>query len=156
MARDSVWEVMSLGVLFTTPWTKARQAPLSRGFSRRGYWSGLPCPPPGNLPDPGIEPRCPNSPALQTDYLPLAGYLKSFRGVGGGYQIAKDPKEYRIGDILRAAETSLAPTACITGSQSCDRCDECLTRPFWLGLDQAIAHYVDSVTLADLLKQNNL
>lgn len=88
--------------------------------------------------------------------LSRAGYLKSFRGVGGGYQLAKSPEEYRIGDILRAAETSLAPTACITGSQSCDRCDECLTRPFWLGLDQAIAHYVDSVTLADLLKENNL
>ncbi len=88
--------------------------------------------------------------------LSRAGYLKSFRGVGGGYRLAKNPKEYRIGDILRAAETSLAPTACITGSQSCDRCDECLTRPFWIGLDQAIAHYVDSVTLDDLLKQNDL
>ena len=88
--------------------------------------------------------------------LSRAGYLKSFRGVGGGYQLAKAPEEYRIGDILRAAETSLAPTACITGSQSCDRCDECLTRPFWIGLDQAIAHYVDSVTLADLLRENNL
>ena len=88
--------------------------------------------------------------------LSRAGYLKSFRGVGGGYQLAKDPEEYRIGDILRAAETSLAPTACITGSQSCDRCDECLTRPFWIGLDQAIAQYVDSVTLADLLNQNSL
>ncbi len=88
--------------------------------------------------------------------LSRAGYLKSFRGVGGGYQLAKNPEEYRIGDILRAAETSLAPTACITGSQSCDRCDECLTRPFWIGLDQAIAHYVDSVTLADLLRENNL
>ena len=88
--------------------------------------------------------------------LSRAGYLKSFRGVGGGYQLAKAPEEYRIGDILRAAETSLAPTACITGSQSCDRCDECLSRPFWIGLDQAIAHYVDSVTLADLLRENNL
>ena len=39
-----------------TPWTVARQAPLSMGFSRQEYWSGLPCPPPGELPDPGIEP----------------------------------------------------------------------------------------------------
>ena len=37
-------------------WTVARQAPLSMGFSRQEYWSGLPCPPPGDLPDPGIEP----------------------------------------------------------------------------------------------------
>ena len=45
----------------------ALQAPLSMGFSGQEYWSGLPCPPPGDLPNPGIEPR---SPALQVDYLP--------------------------------------------------------------------------------------
>ena len=55
--------------LFVTPWTVARQAPLSMGFSRQGYWSGLPFPSPGDLPDPGIEPR---SPALQADSLPLS------------------------------------------------------------------------------------
>ena len=49
--------------LFATPWTVANQAPLSMGFSRQEYWSGLPFPSPGNLPDPGIEPR---SPAQQT------------------------------------------------------------------------------------------
>ena len=56
--------------LFATLWTAARQAPLSMGFSRQGYWSGLPCPPPGNVPDPGIEPTPPASPALQADSLP--------------------------------------------------------------------------------------
>ena len=50
-----------------TPWTVAHQAPLSMGFSKQEYWSGLPFPSPGDLPDPGIEPR---SPALQTDALP--------------------------------------------------------------------------------------
>ena len=49
------------------PWTVAHQAPLSMEFSRQEYWSGLPFPPPGDLPDPGIEPR---SPALQADSLP--------------------------------------------------------------------------------------
>ena len=47
--------------LFATPWTIAHQVPPSMGFSRQEYWSGLPCPPPGNLPDPGIEPRSPPS-----------------------------------------------------------------------------------------------
>ena len=47
-----------------TPWTVARHAPLSRGFSRQESWSGLPFPPPGDLPDPGIEP---GSPAPQAD-----------------------------------------------------------------------------------------
>ena len=53
--------------LFATPWTIAYQAPLSMGFSRQEYWSGLPFPSPGDLPDPGIKPR---SPALQADTLP--------------------------------------------------------------------------------------
>ena len=41
---------------FATPWTAAHQAALSMGFSKREYWSGLPCPPPGDLPDPGSNP----------------------------------------------------------------------------------------------------
>ena len=48
----------------------AHQTPLSKGFSRQEYWSGLPCPPPGDLPDPGIETASPASPALQADSLP--------------------------------------------------------------------------------------
>ena len=52
--------------LFATPWTVARQAPLSMGFSRQEYCSGLPYPPPGDRPNPGIESR---SPALQVDSL---------------------------------------------------------------------------------------
>ena len=42
--------------LFVTPWTVGRQAPLSMGCSRQEYWGGVPCPPPGDLPDPGIKP----------------------------------------------------------------------------------------------------
>ena len=53
--------------LFGTPWTVACQAPPSMGFSRQECWSGLPSPSPGDLPNPGIEPR---SPALYTDALP--------------------------------------------------------------------------------------
>ena len=52
--------------LFAIPWTVAYQAPLSMEFSRQEYWSGLPFPSPGDLPNPGIEPR---SPALQADTL---------------------------------------------------------------------------------------
>ena len=55
--------------LCVTLWTVACQAPLSMGFSRQEYWSGVPCPPPGDLPNPGIEPQ---SPALQADSLPLS------------------------------------------------------------------------------------
>ena len=70
--RITIWEkeseVKSLSrvQLFATPWTVAHQAPPSMGFSRQEYWSGLPFPSPGDLPDLGIEPR---SPALQADAL---------------------------------------------------------------------------------------
>ena len=62
-----MWKSLSHVRFFVTPWTLARQAPLSMEFSRQEYWSGLPFPSPGDLPNPGIEPR---SPALQVDSLP--------------------------------------------------------------------------------------
>ena len=52
--------------LFVTPWTVAYQVPPSMGFFRQEYWSGLPFPAPGDLPNPGVEPR---SPTLQADTL---------------------------------------------------------------------------------------
>ena len=62
------WKVKSLSHvwLFATPWTVAYQAPPSIGFPRQEYWSGLPFPSPGDLPNPGIKPR---SPALEADAL---------------------------------------------------------------------------------------
>ena len=59
--------------LFATPWIVAYQAPPSMGFSRQEYWSGLPFPSPGDLPDLGLEPR---SPALQADALTSEPHLK--------------------------------------------------------------------------------
>ena len=55
--------------LFVTPWTVARQAPLPVEFSRQEYWSELPFPPPGDLPDPGLEPESPALPALASQFL---------------------------------------------------------------------------------------
>ena len=57
--------------LFATLWTIVCQALLSMGFCRQESWSGLPCPLPGDLPDPGIEPMSPASPALQADSLAI-------------------------------------------------------------------------------------
>ena len=57
--------------LCVTLWTVAHQAPLSMGFSRQEYWSGLPCLPPGNLPDPGIEPVSLMSPALAGGFFTI-------------------------------------------------------------------------------------
>ena len=64
--------------LCVTLWGAACQAPLSMGFSRQEYWNGLSCPPPGGLPDPGMEP---GSPALQADSLLGAtreGHIKCY------------------------------------------------------------------------------
>ena len=74
--------------LFVTLWTVAHQAPLSMGFSRQEHWSGLPCPPPGDLPDPGIEP---SSPALQADFLPLS---------------CQRSAKYRVGFVKRRANST--------------------------------------------------
>ena len=63
---------LSCARLFATLWTVARQAPLSMGLSRQECWSGLPFSPPGDLPDPGVKPASPVSPALQADSLPLS------------------------------------------------------------------------------------
>ena len=66
-----VLSCLSRGWLFTTLWTVACQAPSSMGLSRQEYWSGLPCPPPGDLSNPGTEPMSVISPALTGGFLPL-------------------------------------------------------------------------------------
>ena len=66
-------QLLSRVLFFVTPWTVVHQASLSMGFSRQEYWSGLPFPTPGDLPDPGVEPM---SAALQVDSLPLS-HLRS-------------------------------------------------------------------------------
>ena len=66
------WSLLSCVRLFETPRTVAHQAPLTVGFSRQQYWSGLPCPPPGDLPDPGIESTSHVSCIWQVGSLPLA------------------------------------------------------------------------------------
>ena len=67
MVGDIIHMLLSRVQLFVIPWTVAYQVPPSVKFSRQEYWSGLPFPSPGDLPDPGIESR---SPALQADALP--------------------------------------------------------------------------------------
>ena len=79
------WKCQSLShvQLFASSWTVAHQAPLSMGFSRQAYWSGLPFPSPGNLPDPGSEPQ---SPALQADSL-LSESPRKPRGYINSHQL---------------------------------------------------------------------
>ena len=75
LQRLSKCQLLSRVQLFATPWTITCQAPLSMRLSRQEDWSGLPCPSPGDLPDPGIEPRSPTS---QANSLPLSHQGNSF------------------------------------------------------------------------------
>ena len=83
--------------------------------------------------------------------LNKSNLLQSARGANGGYRLAKAPGEYRLGDIIRAAEGSLSPLSCLEeGEAYCERSEHCKTLPFWSGLNQAINDYVDRFTLEDL------
>ena len=84
--------------------------------------------------------------------LNKAGYLETARGNTGGYKLAKDPKEYTVGNILRATEGDLAPIYCLTEDGECNRQKGCKTYSFWKGLDDVINKYIDSRTLQDLIK----
>ena len=66
--------------LFVTPWTVPHQPPLSTGFFWQEYWSGLPCPPPGDLPNLGTEPLCLRSPALAAGFFTASATWKAHRG----------------------------------------------------------------------------
>lgn len=85
-----------------------------------------------------------------------AGYVKSLRGKGGGYQLTKAPSEYTLGQILRAAEgSSLAPVGCLdcTRGRICPIVDTCSTISVWRDLGRVTSEYLDSKTLADIIEQ---
>ncbi len=85
--------------------------------------------------------------------LSRAGLLRSSRGAQGGYQLARDPKSYTLGTILRLTEGDLAPVACLEGPENpCERCGACATLDFWTGLYETVNRYVDQYTLADLVQ----
>lgn len=84
--------------------------------------------------------------------LQRTDYLRSTRGFQGGYKLAKPPREYTVGDILRATEGSITPLACLeNGGEDCSRHEDCLARHVWQGLDDVMAQYLDSLTLQDIL-----
>ena len=79
------------------------------------------------------------------------GYLKSTRGSQGGYKLTREPKDYKVGDILRITEGKLAPISCLMDDVNmCPRASMCAGMDFWEGLYKVINEYVDSYTLEDL------
>ena len=82
------------------------------------------------------------------------GFVDAIHGKGGGYMLNRKPEEYRIGDILRLTEGTLAPVACLEkNAEQCPKQNVCRTVGMWRKLDELIESYLDSVTIADLMKE---
>jgi len=84
------------------------------------------------------------------------GIVEGLQGKTGGYRLIRKPEEYTLGEILRLTEGSLAPVACLECSATpCEKAADCRTLPVWTELDRRINEYLDSVTVANLLKFNS-
>lgn len=83
-----------------------------------------------------------------------SGILRTNRGSQGGYQLAKSPDQYTVGEILRLTEGSLSPVVCLEENPViCERSNDCLMLPIWKGLFDVITQYLDGITLQDILDQ---
>lgn len=79
--------------------------------------------------------------------------IEGVQGRGGGYRLVGSPEDYTIGDILRITEKDLAPVSCLSeGAKKCQRRNKCQTIEFWEGLNTVVNDYLNSKTLADLMK----
>ena len=85
--------------------------------------------------------------------LSKAGLLDAVRGKGGGYRLSKPAKDYTAFEVLSLTEGTLAPVTCLESGQRCENAINCRTLPLWQGLDQVIAAYLCSYTLADLTRE---
>jgi len=83
--------------------------------------------------------------------LSQKGLILSARGKTGGYMLVRTPEEYTVAEIITAAEGSLAPVSCLDGD-TCENACNCLSLPLWRELDEVIMNFLNSKTLADLLK----
>lgn len=85
--------------------------------------------------------------------LVRAGLVESTRGVQGGYRLTRPAENCTCGDVMRAAEGGFAPIPCLEEApHGCERREECVVLPFWLGLQQAVERYADGISLQDVLQ----
>ncbi|MDD4334214.1 MAG: Rrf2 family transcriptional regulator [Desulfotomaculaceae bacterium] len=87
--------------------------------------------------------------------LRKAGLVKSMRGAKGGYFLAREPSEIRVGDVIRTLEGPIAPVHCVSEIDpgNCNKADYCITRTVWERVRDGIAGVLDSITLADLCRE---
>ncbi|MGN1315464.1 MAG: RrF2 family transcriptional regulator [Acutalibacteraceae bacterium] len=82
------------------------------------------------------------------------GLIEGIHGKGGGYKLTRDPKNYLVSEILRLTEGDIAPVACLEcNATPCQNTAECRTLPMWTELNKIINEYLDSVTIADLMRK---
>ena len=88
--------------------------------------------------------------------LKKAGLIKSIRGAGGGYVLARDMSEISVGDVLRALEGSLQPVECAAFSQeeSCEASDGCVTKYVWQRINESINQTVNEISLKQLVEES--
>lgn len=85
--------------------------------------------------------------------LNKAGFVKSIRGPQGGYKLAKQPKDYTVGMILRLTEGNMAVVSCLEGDvNECERQKECMTLALWQKINNAVNDVIDNTTLEDLIE----
>jgi len=84
--------------------------------------------------------------------LRRAGIIKSVKGPGGGYMLARDPKLISIGEILKELEGPVAITSCLDPKEGCVRVDSCVTHLLWKSLGDNIKRFLDGMKLQDLLQ----
>ncbi len=82
--------------------------------------------------------------------------LQTARGYQGGYRLSKEPKDFSVGEILRATEGSMAPVTCLESpTNPCEHRSECATLFIWEGLEKAVNEYLDKISLQDVLDEQN-
>ena len=90
--------------------------------------------------------------------LRKAGFVKSVRGAQGGYTLTKDPDVISVGDIIRIMEGPIAPVDCLLSdavdNEYCERACACVTRNVWAKVRDSISNVLDSITLADLCRED--
>jgi len=86
--------------------------------------------------------------------LRKTGLVKSVRGSQGGYILARDPERITVGDIIRVMEGPIAPVDCVSEIEpaECDQADYCITRSVWARVRDSLAELMDSISLADMLR----
>lgn len=90
--------------------------------------------------------------------LTRGGILSTNRGYQGGYRLSRNPSLITCGEVLRLTEGSLAPIACLENGVEnidCERKNECMTLPLWIGLSRVINNYLDGITVQDIIDQHN-